>query len=318
MAPDTSDAPPGIARGGPPIVLPPDPARPIAPADFVALGAIAVVWGVNNLFAKIAVDAIPPLLTAGLRFVIVLGALAPFLRPPPGGFSREGWRRIALVALLTGPLHFGLQYWGLALAHDLSPMVIAMQLWIPASVGFAAAWLGERAGPWRLAGVGAAFAGVVAMALDPVVFRQLDALALVGAAAASYGAGAVLVRHAPAMHPLTFQVWIAAFSCPALLLGSAVFETGQMQAMATASWAVWGCIVFAALASSVAASALMFRLVQKYAVARTTPFLFLSPVVGVGLGVAVLGDPLTWQFFLGAGLTLAGVALVALAERRGR
>ena len=291
----------------------PVPRTQIAPADFVALAAIATIWGVNNLLAKLAVDAIPPLMTAGLRFAIVLVVLAPFLKPP-----KAGWGALLRVALLTGPLHFALQYSGLALAHDLSPMVIAMQLWIPASVGFAAAWLGERAGAWRLAGVGAAFAGVAAMALDPVVFQQIGALALVAVAAASYGAGAVLVRQAPALHPLTFQAWIAALSCPVLLALSATFEHGQVAAIQTAPWTIWASIAFAAVGSSVLASAMMFQLVQKYEVSRTTPFLFLSPLVGVGLGVAVLGDPLTWQFFLGAALTLVGVAMVALAERRGR
>jgi len=286
---------------------------PIAPVDFAALGLIAVVWGVNNLLAKIAVDSMPPLLTAALRFAIVLVALAPFLRPPKGG-----WRELIVVALLTGPLHFALQYAGLRLAHDLSPMVIAMQLWIPASVGFAALWLGERIDTRRLAGIGAAFGGVAAMAMDPAVFTQLGPLTLVALAAASYGAGAVLVRRAPPMHPLTFQAWIAAISCPVLLAGSALTESGQLDAMRTAHWTIWAAIAFASLASSIAASALMFRLVQRYEVSRTTPFLFISPVVGVGLGVAVLGDPLTWQFGLGAGLTLLGVALVALAERRGR
>ncbi len=288
-------------------------AQPIAAIDLATLGAIALVWGINNLLAKIAVDALPPLLAAGLRFAVALVVLFPLLKLP-----KVGMGMLALVAVLTGLVHQGIQYAGLSMAHDLSPMVIAMQLWIPASVGFAALWLKERPGPWRLAGMGASLAGVVVMAADPVVFSQVGALALVALAASIYGAAAVLVRRAPTVHPLTYQAWIAFFAAPGLFLGSALFETGQWAAMAAAPWTVWACIVFAALASSVAANALMFRLVQKYAVSRTTPFLFVSPLVGVALGVAVLGDPLTWQFFLGAALTLAGVAMVALAERRGR
>jgi O-acetylserine/cysteine efflux transporter len=285
--------------------------RPIAPADLAALGLIAAVWGLNNLFAKIAVDALPPLLAAGLRFAVVLIVLAPMLRLPKVGIGM-----LALVAVLTGAVHQGIQYFGLAMAHDLAPMVIAMQLWIPASVGFASLWLGERAGPWRLGGIGAAFAGIVAMAADPVVFAQLPALALVAVAAAIYGAAAVLVRRSPPVHPLTYQAWIAAFAAPGLLGASALLEEGQFAAIRIAPWGIWAAILFAGLASSVAANALMFQLVQKYEVSRTTPFLFISPLIGVALGVVVLGDPLTWQFLLGAALTLVGVALVALAERR--
>lgn len=278
----------------------------------MALALIALVWGVNNLFAKLAVDAMPPLLTAGLRFAIALIVLLPMLRLP----ARGGLAMLALVALMTGLVHQGIQYVGLAMARDLAPMVIAMQLWIPASVGFAALWLGERVGPWRAAGIGAAFLGIGALAAEPTVFSQLGALTLVALAAAIYGAAAVLVRRAPVVHPLTYQAWICAFATPGLFLASAAFESGQWEAMRDAPWTIWAAIVFAALASSVAANALMFRLVQRYEVSRTTPFLFISPVIGVGLGVAVLGDPLTWQILLGGALTLAGVALVAMAERR--
>lgn len=286
---------------------------PLSLGDIVTLATIAVIWGLNNLFAKIAVDAIPPLLAAGLRFAIVLVVLAPLLKPPKAGLGL-----LALIAVLTGLFHQGVQYAGLALAHDLAPMVIAMQLWIPASVGFAALWLGERAGPWRIAGIGVAFGGIAAMAADPAVLSQWGALGLVAFAAALYGAGAVLVRRAPPLHPLAFQAWIAAFAAPGLLGASAVFERGQWSAVQSAPWTIWAAIAFAALASSVLANALMFRLVQRHAVSRTTPFLFVSPVIGVGLGVTVLGDPVTWQFLLGAALTLAGVALVAMAERRRR
>ncbi len=286
-------------------------AIPIAPRDFALLGLVASIWGVNNLFAKIAVDALPPLFAAGLRFAIVLVVLLPMLRLPKAGL---GW--LIVVAVLTGAVHNGIQYAGLGLAVDLSPMVIAMQLWIPASVAFAALWLGERAGPWRLAGIGAAFAGVIAMAADPAVLRQIQALALVAVAAAIYGAATVLVRRAPKVHPLTYQAWIAAFAAPCLFAASATLETGQIEAMRAANWSVWGAILFAALSSSVVANALMFRMVQKYEVSRTTPFMFVSPIIGVALGVMVLDDPLTWQFLLGAVLTLTGVALVAFAERR--
>ena len=67
---------------------------------------------------------------------------------------------------------------------------------------------------------------------------------------------------------------------------------------------------------SVVANALLFHVVQRYEVSRTTPYLFASPVVAIGLGAVILHDPITPKIALGAGLTIAGVALAALAERR--
>jgi O-acetylserine/cysteine efflux transporter len=57
-------------------------------------------------------------------------------------------------------------------------------------------------------------------------------------------------------------------------------------------------------------------LVQRYEVSRTTPYLLMTPVVSFALAAWILGDQITWQILLGAGLTMAGVVLVALAERR--
>lgn len=286
------------------------PRTPIPAQDLAALIAVAMIWGVNNVAAKITVDHLPPLLTTGLRFLLTVVVLAPFLRAP-----RAGWGALALVVAFTGPLHFGIQNLGLAAAHDLSPMIIAMQLWIPASVLFAWLVLNERVDGWRLGGIGLAFAGVAAMVFDPNVFAQVGALALIAVAACIYGLGAVLVRRAPTLHPLTFQAWIALACAVTMLPASGLFERGQEAAMRSAPWIVWACLAFGALASSVIANALMFRLVQRHEVSRTTPFLFLSPVVGIGLGGLALGDRITPQILVGGALTLAGVALVAMAER---
>ena len=59
----------------------------------------------------------------------------------------------------------------------------------------------------------------------------------------------------------------------------------------------------------------MFQLVQRYEVSRTTPYLFLSPVVGIALGAAVLGDRLTPEVLLGGALTLADIDELQLAVR---
>jgi O-acetylserine/cysteine efflux transporter len=78
------------------------PEKSLAPRDVAALTLVAVIWGVNNLAAKHAVHELPPMLVAGFRFALVSIALAPFLRPA------GSWRMMALVALLSGPLHFGI------------------------------------------------------------------------------------------------------------------------------------------------------------------------------------------------------------------
>jgi O-acetylserine/cysteine efflux transporter len=291
------------------------PSRAFAPLDLLQIVAVATIWGVNNVAAKIALLSFPPLITVAIRFAIVLIALAPWIRSPP----RQGLPLLMLMLLCVGPLHFGIQYFGLHLAADLAPMVVAMQLWAPASVVFAALVLGERVGALRWAGVALAFAGVASMNFDPAVFAQIAPLTLVAGAACMYGFGAVLVRKIGAStNPWVMQTWIALLSAPTMLGASAVFEHGQLEALRAAPWYAWACVAFGAIVSSIVANAFMFRLVQRYEVSRTTPYLLITPVISFALAALVLGDHITARIIAGAAATLAGVALVALAEGRFR
>ncbi len=99
--------------------------------------------------------------------------------------------------------------------------------------------------------------------------------------------------------------------------GVAGVRTRSCRRSATrAHWSVWFFIVFGAIVSSIVANAFMFRLVQKYEVSRTTPYLLMTPVITFTLAAFVLGDTITPNIIAGAATTMIGVALVALAERR--
>lgn len=287
--------------------------RAFAPLDLIQLVSIALIWGVNNILAKIAVDAFPALMTVALRFVIVLAALVWWIKPPP----KQAGLIFALMLVLVGPLHFGVQYTGLKLAADMAPMIVAMQLWAPASVVFAALLLGERVSGLRWLGVALAFVGTASMNFDPAVLAQGGALFLVASASVIYGLGTVLVRRlGGGLDPWAMQAWVALASAPTMVLASAAFETGQIEAVYAAPWYAWVCVAFGAIVSSIVANAFMFRLLQKYEVSRTTPYLLMTPVFSFILAVLILGSRITPQILFGAALTIAGVGVVALAERR--
>lgn len=289
------------------------PSRAFAPLDLLQLLSIALIWGVNNVLAKVAVDALPAMTMAAVRFAIVLALLFIWIRPPPKG----QWPLFFAMIAFVGPLHFAVQSIGLKLATDLPPMVVAMQLWAPFSVVFAALLLRERVGALRWIGVAIAFLGAASLNFDPAVFAQGWALFLVGLASAFYGLGTVLVRMlGGGLNPWATQAWVALVSVPTLTLGTLTFERGHAEAIAAAHWTVWVFIAFGAIVSSIVANAFMFRLVQKYEVSRTTPYLLLTPVITFTLSALVLGHRITPNILIGAAATLAGVALVALAERR--
>lgn len=284
--------------------------QPITPRDAVLLLLIAAIWGVNIAATKYAFLYLPPLFASVLRFVMSAGLLLMFWKPAPGTL-----KPLALIGLLTAA-HFGIQAIGVWQARDLSPMVIAMQLWIPASAVFASIFLGERIGAWRISGIAISLLGVTVLAADESMLSQLWPFTLVAIASCMYGGVSVMVRRGPVVHTLAYQAWIALCCIVTLAPISAVTEQGQIEAARAADWTVYAALAFGAVSSTIIANAIMFTLVKRYEVARTTPYMFITPVIAIWLGIVWLGDPVTPQLLAGCLVTMAGVALVALAERR--
>lgn len=286
------------------------PSHPLTPLEIAAIVAVLVIWGVNNAAAKVATEILPPLMTGALRFAIAAACLVWFVRPP-----FPNWKSLLIIALVGGPIHYGLIYLAFWLAHDVSPVTVSTQLWIPLTSLFAFLMLGERLSKGAVAGLVIAFLGVAWMTLDAHALQDWKAI-LVGATGASaWALVTVIARRTTSIPPLKMQGLLALTALPVLTLGSAVFETGQWEAAKAATPLVWGTLVWAGLISSVFATSLVFWLVQRREAGRVTPYLLGSPVVSILIGGLFMGDVLTPQILSGVAIALAGVATVALAER---
>lgn len=279
-------------------------------AEFAAITAIVVIWGVNNAAAVVATDVLPPLLVSALRFSMAALVLVPFLRPP---FPE--WRSLLVLVALGGPIHFGLIYVGYWLAEDLSGFVIAQQMWIPFTALIAFVVLGERLRPLAVAGLVVAFVGVAWMTADPRAMRDWVPILIGLAAGLAWAFCTVLARRTRAVSPFTMQGLLALGTAPAMLVGTLLFEHGQIAAMTSAGPLVWVSVAWAGLVSSILATGLLFWLVQRREAGRVTPYLLATPLISIIIGVAFLGDVLTPQIIAGGLIAMTGVALVALSER---
>jgi O-acetylserine/cysteine efflux transporter len=277
--------------------------------DTVFLFAIAIIWGVNAILTKLALNELPPLFLGVCRLGLTLVLLIAFIKP-----VGLGWRPLLIVCLLTGPFHYGVQFIGLQMAQDLSPMIIAMQFWIPASVILAAVFLNEKVTLVRGLGIAVAFAGVAIVVFEPSVFTQLTAFGLVVMASVAYGSASVIMRKYGGLDPIQAQAWVAIATVPTLGLASLANEIGQVAALLNASPIVWFSIAFAAIFAGIIGNGGMWMLVQKHGVSLTTPISMLTPIVAIGLGIWILGDPMSLQFCIGALLALAGVGVVAMSK----
>jgi len=286
------------------------PRSALAPVEIAAIVAIVVIWGVNNAAAKVATESLPPLLTGALRFGLAAACLAWFVRPPfPNGKS------LALLVVLGGPIHFALIYLGFSMAHDITPLSVSLQLWIPMTALFAFLLLGERISVPAVLGMLIAFFGIAWMVLDAHAFMDLPAIIIGIGASMAWALTTVIARRTRAVSPMKMQGLLSLVAFPVLLLGSLTFETGQVAAIREAPSVAWIAVAFSALVSTVVATGLVFWLVQRREAGRVTPYLLATPAVSMLVGWGFMGDVLTAQILTGAALTLLGVAIVALAER---
>jgi len=269
---------------------------------------ICLAWGGNFLASAYALKHFPPFLFTALRLLVVLVCLAPFLRPIASG---QRWR-LVVVALLSGAIHFALNFWALKRAGDISSVAIALQSYIPMSALLAVLWLRERIG-WRTgAGIAIAFGGVLVLGFDPLVLDAPAALLMTLTAAFCLAVATIMMRELQGVSLFELQAWTAALGIPFLFAVGMAIEPPAWPYIATASWRDWAGVLYSGLVASLVGHGLMYWLVQRHPVSQVTPYLLLAPVFAITLGVLVWGDRLGPKLVVGGAMVLGGVLIVAL------
>ena len=278
---------------------------------YLALLIAGVAWGVGFPLAELSLPEIAPAPLMLLRFLIASTACLPVAirsREARRAF-RDPWTWLA--GAIYGPA-FVLQFEGLARTSvTLAALMVGV---LPALVAFVAPFVGERVSRLGWAGVAAATAGAVLIALRPgAAGTPVGVAMLVGSMLAYLGWFMVLRRVRPNPDPLappcamivTSTLFLAlvvlpVFGPPTLHLSAKAWTgaagTGLLcTAVATVAWQLG-----AARVPSTAAGV----------------FVNIEPVVGSALGVLAFHDPLTPALVAGGGLIVAGSVVVVLGERR--
>ena len=272
---------------------------------------ICLAWAFNFLTSAHALREIPPFMFTALRLGLLVAVLAPFVRAPSPG----QWPRLVAVALCNGVLHFGLSFLALRLAGDLSSPAIVMQSYVPMAALLAWWMLGERFA-WRTGlAIATSFAGVLVLGFDPLVLAQPVALAVMLVSSLFLAIGTVLMRRLVGLGMVSAQGWTAIIGVAPLVAISLAFEPGSVQSLADASWVGWGGVVYSALFSSLLGHGLYYVLVQRHPVALVTPWLLLTPVFAVALGIVFWGDRPGPNLWIGGAMVLGGVLLIALRAK---
>jgi O-acetylserine/cysteine efflux transporter len=271
---------------------------------------VALLWGAQVTAVKIGGTQLPPILMVAIRFAIMAVFLLPFLKRIPS----HNLGVTFLVATVTGTLHFGLLYCGIARV-DASTSALIYQLATPFTLVLAWLMLGEAIKLQVIGGIILALAGVLILMIKPSADGTVAGMLLVALAALAFAAGSVLTKRLRPFDSLALSAWTAIIAAPQLLLWSMVQELDQWPRVFTATPEAWGAVLYTALSGGLLGFGLWFWLLGRHAIQQLSPFLLLVPLFAIAINQLLLAEGLNDRLLLGGALTMAGVTLCQLRWR---
>ncbi len=296
----------------PTLELPPKPNGVTPLQVFLALAAVYLIWGSTYLGIRIALEAYPPFLMGGLRFVAAGGLLYGFLRlrghAPP---TRAQWRNAMVLGLLLVMLGNGLvNFAEMTVSSGLAAVAIAsMPLW----VGMFSAFRGRHPSRVEWLGLGVGFAGVVWLNLGSAMSASLPGMLALLVATLSWAFGSVWSRGRDLAPP--FMNTAAQMLCGGammgllgLLLGERMHEVPPLRP----SLAVLYLITFGSIVAYSAYSWLLLHVRP----ALATSYAYVNPPIAVLLGMLTLGEYVDARMVGAMVVILSGVLIITLAKAR--
>lgn len=280
---------------------------------------VAFAFGSSYAVAKPVLALLDPFTFAATRYLLACAVLLTllWLRAGPRLPARGDWFRLMVLGLLGYTVFQGV--WGVALSLTSANKAVILVATTPVFSALVERFSGARLSAWGWVGIALAFTGVFLVVNNSLVELTvgggslLGDLLFVGIAAlwAVYGAlSRPLVVRLGALRTTT---WAATFGTIGLLplgwLGASNFQWQMLNTNIVLaiiySGVVVGCFGLVAWGGGLA----------RLGLARISLYLYVSPVVGISLSVALLGEWLSLVQASGGLAVIAGIALTQLLGR---
>jgi drug/metabolite transporter (DMT)-like permease len=298
---------------------------------WIALGVVYVVWGSTYLAIRVGVGHVPPLLLAGVRYVIAGALLYPIASRasagdrgpadgagPADGRARPGaraWLACAVVGILLLFAGNG----GVSVAETTLPsgvaavLVATVPLWM---IVFAWPLEGQRVTARSAAGLAVGLSGVVILVGAGLSGGRMSGVFIVLGASAAWGLGSVLSHRLPvpahAMLAAAIEMLAGGVVLLAVAAATGEFSRVQWSAVPATSWI--------ALAYLIGPGSILAFTAYGYALSHlptstVSTYAYVNPVVAVLAGIAFLGEQFSWREGLGAALVLVSVVIIVNRAR---
>ncbi|WP_295497234.1 EamA family transporter [Sphingorhabdus sp. EL138] len=274
--------------------------------------AVMAVWGTNFVVIKLALEHLPPLWLATLRFACAFLPTAFFLKRPAVPVSN-----LAAYGVLIGAGQFGLLF--LAMKNDITPGLasLVVQIQVFFTIALSMRLTGERVRGFQWAALALATSGLAVILTHSNGSATPLGLGLVVTAAFCWSNGNMVSRAAGKVDMLAYVVWASIFAVPPLFLLALLFEgvPALMAGVHAATPTTWAAVVWQAVGNTMFGYGVWGWLLARHPAATVAPMALLVPVFGIGASALFLGEPLQSWKLLAAALVMGGLALSLLWPR---
>ncbi len=282
----------------------------------LAFAAVYVIWGSTYLAIRIAIETLPALTMAGVRFVVAGGLLLGWVRLRNGGPwpTIQQWRSAALLGLLllvggNGSVvlaEFRVPSGLTALIIGTEPLFVVVLL---------AFWPGgERPRRRTVLALLVGFAGAALLAApgaDAIGSLHLPSVLLLLLACTTWATGSLYARQAnlPSSPLLGAAMQMLTGGSVLLVLGAALGEWKNIR-VETFSRNSLLALAYLIFFGAIVAFTAYNWLVRNIRPTLVATYAYVNPVIAVFLGWLLLREPLSWRTFVAATLILGAVFLV--------
>lgn len=271
---------------------------------------VVVVWGLNFVVIKLGLHNMPPLMLAGLRFLLVAFPALLFVARP----------KIPLTLLLGygltisfGQFAFLFCAISLGMPAGLASLVLQAQAFFTIILG--AFIFGERLQAKQLAGIALAIFGVLVLVKASLGGQHVPLVGfmLTLAAALSWACGNIfnkkIMSHASRPPIMSLVVWSALIPVLPFMLASWILDGPQVMAESLLHIDLLTILslLYLAFIATIVGYGIWGALLGRYETWRVAPLSLLVPVVGMASAALLLGETLNSLQLLGAVLIMAGL-----------
>lgn len=272
-----------------------------------AFFALYVIWGSTYFAIRVGVAEWPPLMMAGIRFLLAGLALTVWcrFRQLPWPDARQ-WAGAALLGVLMPAIGNGLVT---VAEKDVSSGVAALMVaTVPLFTTLFARFFGQKTHPRAWAGIALGFVGILILNQGSNLSASPGGALLLVLACLGWALGSAISKRVPQPGGMMSSAAMMLTGGAALLVAS--MAMGE-RLTSMPGLAGWGALLYLVVFGSIIAYTAYLYLLATVSPSAATSYAYVNPVIAVLLGIVLLGEQVGTQEWLGMVVIVSAVVLIA-------